>query len=63
MIAEPVRPHDCSLVTDGAAGLVIVGPRHAAAKKGRAVRIAGIGHANERIAISKRVNIYEKTHR
>lgn len=59
MIAEPLRLHDCSLVTDGAAALVIVGPGHAALKKGRSVRIAGIGHANERLAISKRVNMHE----
>jgi acetyl-CoA C-acetyltransferase len=59
MIAEPLRLHDCSLVTDGAAALVIVGPDHPAAKKGRAVRIAGIGHTSERLAISKRVNMHE----
>jgi len=59
MIAEPLRLHDCSLVTDGAAALVIVGPDHPAAKRGRAVRIAGVGHANERLAISSRENMYE----
>lgn len=59
MIADPLRLHDCSLVTDGAAGLVIVGPKHAAARKGRAVRIAGIGQAGEHLAISKRQNMYE----
>ncbi|HOZ71573.1 MAG TPA: hypothetical protein PK179_03565 [Spirochaetales bacterium] len=59
MIAEPLRLHDCSLVTDGAAAVVIVGPGHPAVKRGRAVRIAGVGHANERIAISNRKNMYE----
>jgi acetyl-CoA C-acetyltransferase len=59
MIADPLRLHDCSLVTDGAAGLVIVGPGHAAARRGRSVRIAGIGHAAERLAISRRDNMHE----
>ncbi|HUW69527.1 MAG TPA: propanoyl-CoA acyltransferase [bacterium] len=59
MIAEPLRLHDCSLVTDGAAAVVIVGPNHPALKKGRAVRIAGIGQAAERLAISKRPNMFE----
>ncbi len=59
MIAEPLRLHDCSLVTDGAAGLVIVSNRHAAFRSGKAVRVAGIGHANERIAISNRTNMHE----
>jgi acetyl-CoA C-acetyltransferase len=59
MIAEPLRMHDCSLVTDGAAGLVIVRKDHPLCKKGRAVRIAGIGHAAERIAMSSRKNMHE----
>ena len=59
MIAEPLRLHDCSLVTDGAAGLLIVRKNHPMAKKGRAVRIAGIGHAAERMAMSSRINLYE----
>ncbi len=59
MIAEPLRLHDCSLVTDGAAAVIIVGPNHPALQKGRAVRIAGIGQAAERLAISRRSNMHE----
>jgi len=58
MIAAPLRMHDCSLVSDGAAALVItrtadVGNRH------RAVEIAGIGHSVERLPENVRPNMYE----
>ena len=59
MIAPPLRLHDCSLVTDGAAALVIVAGDSSLARGPKAVRIAGIGHANERLAISKRPNMYD----
>jgi acetyl-CoA C-acetyltransferase len=59
MIADPLRLHDCSLVTDGAAALVIMREEDATKKGGKAVQIAGIGHVNERIAISKRENMHE----
>jgi acetyl-CoA C-acetyltransferase len=59
MIAAPLRLHDCSLVTDGAAALVITRSDSPLAKGPKAVSIAGIGQANERIAISVRPNMYE----
>lgn len=59
MIAAPLRLHDCSLVTDGAAALVIMRSEDAAARGGRSVKIAGIGHANEFMPISTRANMYE----
>jgi len=59
LIADPLKLHDCSLVTDGAAALVIM-KTDDAKKTGRpVVEIAGIGHANERLAISVRPNMYE----
>jgi acetyl-CoA C-acetyltransferase len=59
MIAEPLRLHDCSLVTDGAAALVITSTENAKAISNRVVEIAGIGHTNELLAIKDRDNMYE----
>lgn len=59
MIAEPLRLHDCSLVTDGAAALVIMRTEDALKAGKKVVEIAGIGHVNERLAISVRPNMHE----
>lgn len=59
MIAEPLRLHDCSLVTDGAAAVVLSPTEEARRRAGPAVEIAGIGHATERMAIKDRSNMYE----
>jgi len=59
MIAEPLRLHDCSLVSDGAAAVVIMRSDDAGSWGDKAVEIAGIGHVNERMAISVRPNMYE----
>ncbi|WP_306597730.1 hypothetical protein [Geothrix sp. 21YS21S-2] len=58
MIAAPLRLHDCSLVTDGAAALVITQTANVADKH-RAVSIAGIGHSCERLSESVRPNMYD----
>lgn len=58
MIAPPLRLHDCSLVTDGAAAVVIMKSADAKSAVSRMVEIAGIGHANERLAISTRPDMY-----
>jgi acetyl-CoA C-acetyltransferase len=58
MIAPPLRLHDCSLVTDGAAALVITQSANVPNKK-RAVEIAGIGHSTERLAENVRPNMHE----
>ena len=59
MIADPLRLHDCSLVTDGAAAVILVGPNHPALKRGKAVRVAGLGQTGERLAISMRANMHD----
>lgn len=58
MIAAPLRLHDCSLVTDGAAALVLTHTSQVSNKK-RAVQIAGIGHSVERLAENVRPNMHE----
>jgi acetyl-CoA C-acetyltransferase len=58
MIAAPLRLHDCSLVTDGAAALVITRTDLVGNKK-RASLIAGIGHSVERLAENVRPNMHE----
>ena len=59
MIAEPLRLHDCSLVTDGSAAVVIMRTADAVKAGKRVVEIAGIGHVNERLPVSARPNMYD----
>jgi len=58
MIASPLRLHDCSLVTDGAAALVITATTNVGNRK-RGVEIAGIGHSVERMPENVRPNMYD----
>ena len=58
MIAPPLRLHDCSLVTDGAAALVVTQTARVSNKQ-RAVEIAGIGHSIERLPENVRPNMHE----
>ncbi len=59
MIAPPLRLHDCSLVTDGAAALVISRKDAVRSQKGKVVSFAGIGHTQDHMALSKRNNLHE----
>jgi acetyl-CoA C-acetyltransferase len=54
MVAAPLRLHDCSLVSDGAAAVVLTSTETARATKKKVVEIAGIGHAVDHLALSKR---------
>jgi len=59
MIAPPLRLHDCSLVTDGAAALVITPTDDAKSISNRVVEIAGIGQTTERLPENVRPNMHE----
>ncbi len=59
MIADPLRLHDCSLISDGAAALVLAHKNVAHSLSKRVVEIAGIGMATERLAESVRPNMHE----
>lgn len=59
MVAAPLRLHDCSLVTDGAAAVVLTTTEHAKATRKKVVEIAGIGHSEEHLPLSKREKKYE----
>lgn len=61
LIAPPLRLHDCSLVSDGAAGLIITSKKNARAIKKDIVEIAGFSHTTERMALNVRPNMYELT--
>jgi acetyl-CoA C-acetyltransferase len=58
VVADPLRLHDCSLITDGAAAVVIMRDDDAK-QRAKSVRIAGIGHVNERLALSHHPNLHE----
>ena len=59
MISDPLRLHDCSLITDGSAAVVIMKTEEALKAGKRVVAIAGLGHVNERLAMSARPNLFE----
>ena len=58
MIAPPLRLHDCSLVTDGAAAVVVTATAQVP-DRARAAEIAGIGHAEERLPENVRPNMHD----
>jgi len=56
LIAPPLRLHDCSLVSDGAAAVVLTTTDNARATRKKVVEIAGIGHSVEHMPLSQRHN-------
>ncbi len=59
IIADPLRLHDCSLVTDGAAAVVLAPTDEAKSISSRVVEMAGIGMTTERLPESVRPNMHE----
>ncbi len=53
-VAPPLRLHDCALVTDGAAAVVLTPSEGAEVGFKYAVELAGIGHVTERMMIKER---------
>lgn len=58
MVAPPLRLHDCSLVSDGAAAVVLAPTEEAKSEGREAVELSGIGQATERMPIKKRRQLY-----
>ncbi|MEL4375950.1 thiolase domain-containing protein [Brucella cytisi] len=54
LIAPPLRLTDCSLVTDGAAAIILSNEAGAAESAKRRVRIAGTGHVSDFLPMSRR---------
>jgi acetyl-CoA C-acetyltransferase len=60
MIAFPLRMHDCSLITDGAAGLVLTSSEIAGSRGGKSVEIVGMNDACDYLDIvdSRKPNFF-----
>jgi len=59
VIADPLRLHDCSLISDGAAAVILAPTQEARSISQRVVEIAGIGMTTERLPESVRPNMHE----
>ncbi len=60
MIAEPLRLFDCSLISDGAAALVLTNDNNAKGLSNDLVELSALVHTSDYLAINKRAN-YEFT--
>ncbi len=57
LIADPLRLLDCSPISDGAASVVLCPAERAKEFTNKPVRIIGVGHATDTIALADRENI------
>ncbi|MGA3026102.1 MAG: thiolase domain-containing protein [Bryobacteraceae bacterium] len=56
-VAEPLTVYDCSLVSDGAAALVLAPAERAAEFTGRPVRVLGVSQTSDRVALDEKEDI------
>jgi acetyl-CoA C-acetyltransferase len=54
MIAPPLRLHDCSLITDGAAAVILTSTDNALKNFKHAVELSGVGHTTDRMMLNGR---------
>jgi acetyl-CoA C-acetyltransferase len=57
LVADPLRVLDCSPITDGAAAVILAPLEMAKKLKKPAVKITGLGHATDTIALSGRKDV------
>jgi acetyl-CoA C-acetyltransferase len=56
-VAEPLTIYDCSLVSDGAAAVLLAPLEHASEFTNRPVRVAGIAQTSDRFALDQKADI------
>ena len=56
-VAEPLTVYDCSLVSDGAAAVVICAAERAAEFTGKPVRVLGVSQTSDRVAMDEKGDI------
>lgn len=56
IVADPLRVYDCSLISDGAAAVVLTNKKEAAKKNGCTIEIAGIKHVSDYLSMKNREN-------
>ena len=56
IIADPLRVYDCSLITDGAAAVILTNKKEIAKKYGPLVEIASIKHVSDYLRIDQKKN-------
>ncbi len=61
VVSDPLRLHDCSLISDGAAAVVLALTDQARAEGRTAVELAGFGHAVDRFPIERHDSLFELT--